>query len=201
MFTRRTSPALIGIPTLLAAGLLLAGCSTPASTGGSGSGSSAPAGSSSATGTTGSAGASAGELRDLGKTALASVGAGTLVSIEQEDDGTWEALVVGADGAETELRLADGAVVGTPSAKPADAEDQAENARYLGAAKLDFTEAATKIVSAQAGSIRELNLDDHAGAVVWEADVIDDTGAKHSVRIDAASGAVVSASTGDSDDD
>ena len=41
------------------------------------------------------------------------------------------------------------------------------------------------------GTITELGLDDHLGKVVWEGDVRDPSGTKHSVRIDAGSGDVV----------
>jgi uncharacterized membrane protein YkoI len=42
------------------------------------------------------------------------------------------------------------------------------------------------------GTVVELNLDDHNGRTVWEADVNDASGAKHEVTIDASTGDPVS---------
>ncbi|MGO2683398.1 PepSY domain-containing protein [Microbacterium sp.] len=46
------------------------------------------------------------------------------------------------------------------------------------------------------GTIIELNLDDEAGPTVWEGDVIEGSGAKHEVQIDAADGSVRRDDTG-----
>lgn len=135
-------------------------------------------------------------------TAREAVGSGTVTSIEQEAGGTsWEVLVVTAGGDEQEVHVAaDGErTTAGPTKETADAEDRTENERFVGAADLSVSEAASRLTRAVAGTVTELGLDDHAGAVVWEGDVTDASGTTHSIRIDAGSGEVV-ANTVDTDD-
>lgn len=135
-------------------------------------------------------------------TAREAVGSGTVTSIEQEAGGTsWEVLVVTAGGDEQEVHVAaDGErTTAGPTKETADAEDRTENERLVGAADLSVSEAASRLTRAVAGTVTELGLDDHAGAVVWEGDVTDASGTTHSIRIDAGSGEVV-ANTVDTDD-
>lgn len=135
-------------------------------------------------------------------TAREAVGSGTVTSIEQEAGGTsWEVLVVTAGGDEQEVHVAaDGErTTAGPTKETADAEDRTENERFVGAADLSVSEAASRLTRAVAGTVTELGLDDHAGAVVWEGDVTDASGTTHSIRIDAGSGEVVS-DTVDTDD-
>lgn len=135
-------------------------------------------------------------------TAREAVGSGTVTSIEQEAGGTsWEVLVVTAGGDEQEVHVAaDGdRTTAGPTKETADAEDRTENERFVGAADLSVSEAASRLTRAVAGTVTELGLDDHAGAVVWEGDVTDASGTTHSIRIDAGSGEVVS-DTVDTDD-
>lgn len=135
-------------------------------------------------------------------TAREAVGSGTVTSIEQEAGGTsWEVLVVTTGGDEQEVHVAaDGErTTAGPTKETADAEDRTENERLVGAADLSVSEAASRLTRAVAGTVTELGLDDHAGAVVWEGDVTDASGTTHSIRIDAGSGEVV-ANTVDTDD-
>lgn len=135
-------------------------------------------------------------------TAREAVGSGTVTSIEQEAGGTsWEVLVVTAGGDEQEVHVAaDGErTTAGPTKETADAEDRTENERVVGAADLSVSEAASRLTRAVAGTVTELGLDEHAGAVVWEGDVTDASGTTHSIRIDAGSGEVV-ADTVDTDD-
>lgn len=158
----------------------------------------------STSGSTGSGTDAAGNdaLGAAAETAREAVGSGTVTSIEQEAGGTsWEVLVVTADGNEQEVHVAaDGerATAG-PTKETSDAEDVAENQRFVDAADLSVAQAASTLVETVPGIVTELGLDDHAGTVVWEGDVRDDAGTKHSIRIDAGSGEVVS-NTVDTDD-
>lgn len=158
----------------------------------------------STSGSTGSGTDAAGNdaLGAAAETAREAVGSGTVTSIEQEAGGTsWEVLVVTSDGNEQEVHVAaDGerATAG-PTKETSDAEDVAENQRFVDAADLSVAQAASTLVETVPGTVTELGLDDHAGTVVWEGDVRDDAGTKHSIRIDAGSGKVVT-NTVDADD-
>lgn len=141
-------------------------------------------------------------LEAAATTARDAVGSGTVVSIEQEAGGTsWEVVVVTADGNEQEVHVAaDGKrTTAGPTKETTDAGDVAENQRFVDAADLSVTQAASALTDTVAGTVTELGLDDHAGAVVWEGDVRDASGTKHSVRIDAGSGKLVT-NTVDTDD-
>jgi len=151
-----------------------------------------------------SAAATAGNdaLPTAAATARKAVGSGTVTAIEQEAGGTsWEVLVVTADGREQEVHVdADGRrTTAGPTKETSDADDVAEAKRFVGAADLSVAQAASALTKAVSGTVTELGLDDHAGAVVWEGDVLDASGTKHSIRIDAGSGEVVT-NTVDTDD-
>lgn len=46
------------------------------------------------------------------------------------------------------------------------------------------------------GAVTELDLDSANGTTVWEAEVIDESGTKHEVTVDAATGTVLANTTG-----
>lgn len=204
--TKQTTARRIALVTALplVGALALAGCATDDDR----DDVAAPAASApSASATEGSAGAGTAAadgkpLAAAAATAREAVGSGTVTSIEQEAGGTsWEVLVVTAGGDEQEVHVAaDGErTTAGPTKETADAEDRTENERFVGAADLSVSEAASRLTRAVAGTVTELGLDDHAGAVVWEGDVTDASGTTHSIRIDAGSGEVV-ANTVDTDD-
>lgn len=127
-------------------------------------------------------------------TARNSVPGSTVSSIETENDDTrWKVQVVTTDGVEHEVEVAaDGTkVLSGPVTKPEDAKDTAKHRSRIQAAKLDVRAAIDAVTKAVDGRVTELNLDDHEGTTVWEADVVDPANAKHDVSIDAATGAVV----------
>ncbi len=127
-------------------------------------------------------------------TARGEVGSGTVMSAEHEQGASaYEVLVVTKDGTEHEVHTnADGtAVAGTPQTEAADADDTAEHERLVAGADLSVKQAVDALRDLHAGTVTEIGLDVHAGAVVWEGDVLDSSGTKHSVRIDAGSGDVV----------
>ena len=127
-------------------------------------------------------------------TARGEVGSGTVISVEQEQGASaYEVLVVTKDGTEHEVHTnADGtSVAGTPQTEAGDADDTAEHERFVAAADLSVKQAVDAFQDLHAGTVTELGLDDHVGTVVWEGDVLDSSGTKHSVRIDAGSGDVV----------
>ena len=188
--TARRIAAIVAVP--LVAGLVLSGCTASAPTSAPSTSRSAPTGSS----------ASPAALADAAKTAGAVTGSGTVISIEQEAGGSsWEVLVVADDGSEQEVHVsADGSsVIAGPTAKTSDAGDLAENVAFLAAAKIGVSKASELMRDAVAGSVTELGLDDHQGAVVWEGDVVDSANQRHSIRLDAGSGNVVTNSV-DTDD-
>ncbi|PZF57314.1 metallopeptidase [Curtobacterium sp. MCSS17_008] len=199
--TARRTALLAALP--LVGALALAGCATDDDDRDDAAGPAAPVPSVSAsTGAATTAAASNDALEAAAATARDAVGSGTVTSIEQEAGGSsWEVVVVSSDGTEQEVHVdADGKrTTAGPTKEPADADDAAENERFVGAADLSVTDAASALTDTVAGTVTELGLDDHAGKVVWEGDVVDGSGTKHSVRIDAGSGKVVT-STVDTDD-
>ncbi|MFC4119672.1 PepSY domain-containing protein [Nonomuraea zeae] len=148
---------------------------------------------------TGSPGApaEAGDLRAAAQAALGAVPNSTLISIETEENGRlWEVQVVGQDGTEHQMDVAAGKVVNGPTAEDEDAADKAEHRARVSAAKLDYAQAADKIMATvPEGRITELNLDGEQGRTVWESDVITPDGTKHEVTVDAVTGTVTSSSS------
>lgn len=129
-----------------------------------------------------------------GRTALDQVGSGEVISIEHENQGDlWEVEVFTSDGTKHNIDVSgDGArVVGTPVTESEDADDVREHRMRLREAKLDYAKAVRAVARAQAGEVTEIGLDDKAGRSVWEADVTDGSGVKHTVAIDSATGEVV----------
>lgn len=194
----RRVAALAALPVVAA--LALTGCSTDDTANGSSDSAASSSNGSSTTGasgggsTTAASAASNDALLAAVATARKSVGSGTVISVEQEQRGSaHEVLVVTKDGTEHEVHTdADGTgVTGTPQTETADADDRAEHERFVAAADLDVSKAVSAFEDLHAGSITELGLDDHLGKVVWEGDVVDGSGTKHSIRIDAGSGDVV----------
>lgn len=191
----RRVAALAALPVVAA--LALTGCSTDDTANGSSDSAASSSNGSSTTGgdsTTAASAASNDALLAAVATARKSVGSGTVISVEQEQRGSaYEVLVVTKDGTEHEVHTdADGTgVTGTPQTETADADDRAEHERFVAAADLDVSKAVSAFEDLHAGAITELGLDDHLGKVVWEGDVVDGSGTKHSVRIDAGSGDVV----------
>lgn len=191
----RRVAALAALPVVAA--LALTGCSTDDTANGSSDSAASSSNGSSTTGgdsTTAASAASNDALLAAVATARKSVGSGTVISVEQEQRGSaYEVLVVTKDGTEHEVHTdADGTgVTGTPQTETADADDRAEHERFVAAADLDVSKAVSAFEDLHAGAITELGLDDHLGKVVWEGDAVDGSGTKHSVRIDAGSGDVV----------
>lgn len=193
--TARSTRRVAGIAALpLVASLALVGCSTAQSDGGSSTTSSSSSSGSASGGATAASATSNDALRAAVATARDAVGSGTVISVEQEQNGTaYEVLVVTDDGTEHEVHTneAGTAVSGSPRTETSDADDRAENERFTAAADLTVDDAVGRFEDLHAGTITELGLDDHLGKVVWEGDVREASGTKHSVRLDAGTGKVV----------
>lgn len=123
-----------------------------------------------------------------GRTALAAVPGSSLVSIEENSDGSWVVDLINADGVAVEVGISpDGdRVIAGPSVtgEPTPGTDVAE---------LDYT-AATGVVLTEVpgGRITDLQLVvEKGGTYVWEADVVDASGARRAVDVDAVSGRVL----------
>lgn len=131
-----------------------------------------------------------------GRTAQAAVPDSTVTSLDLEQNGkAWEVEVTTPDGTQHEVHVsADGSqILSGPSVEHDDADDMAKNVRRMKAATVNFEAAAGKMLSnVPNGTILELELDEENGAVVWEAEVRDSTGAKSDVHIDAGSGELIS---------
>lgn len=120
-------------------------------------------------------------------------GQGTVVSVEDEADGTeWDVRVVLEDGTEQELHLAtDGTVLAGPSTDPTDPNEESRNRAQVAAASIGLAGAQKRMLAAvPGGRVTSIGLDDYQQGVVWRGDVLL-KGVRHDVRIDAVSGAVV----------
>lgn len=133
-------------------------------------------------------------LLAAGRKAEQAVSGSTLISIEAErNDTQWEAEVVTSDGTEHKVHLSsDGSkIIKGPVEQQDDAADKTKHRNRVKGAKLDYRAAVDTITQTVPGRVTELNLDSEQGATVWEADVIDSSGTKHEVVIDAATGKVI----------
>jgi uncharacterized membrane protein YkoI len=120
-------------------------------------------------------------------------GQGTVVSIEDEADGTeWDVRVVLEDGTEQEVHLGtDGTVLAGPSTDPTDPNEESRNRAQVAAASIGLAGAQKRMLAAvPGGRVTAIGLDDYQQGVVWRGDVLA-KGVRHDVRIDAVSGAIV----------
>ncbi|MFG1965141.1 PepSY domain-containing protein [Nonomuraea sp. NPDC049028] len=142
------------------------------------------------------------KLEEVGQAAMKAVPGSTLVSMETEENGgLWEVQVVDDKGVEHQMDVeSDKAkVVSGPRAE--DDENAGDKARYLDrvkAAKIDYAQAAAKILAAvPGGRITEINLDSHRDKIVWEVDVVPPNGSKQDMTVDATDGTVTKDSHSD----
>lgn len=109
--------------------------------------------------------------RAVAAIALASEKAGG-AAFELEENGSkgWEISVV-KDGQVTEVRVDQGGetVDGTRPDGPIDADDAAR----LGAATVSMSDALKTAAKASPGAVESIDMDDHAGAVVWTVELHD----------------------------
>jgi uncharacterized membrane protein YkoI len=130
-------------------------------------------------------------------TAVKHVPGGTLIFIQSEtaDTGTWKTHLVTADGTEQQVKVgSDGytVLVGPTPTNDTDA-DKAKHRNLIHGAHLDYQAAVAKVLAAVPdGSITTLQLDDHNGTTMWDADVWDTNLVGHQVAINATSGELVS---------
>ncbi|WP_146615772.1 PepSY domain-containing protein [Nonomuraea aridisoli] len=136
--------------------------------------------------------AGAADVRQAGEAARGAVPGSTIMAMETEENGRrWEVQLVGRDGTEHQVDVESGRVVSGPVAEDSDPEDKAEHLRLVQAAKLDYAQAADKVLATvPEGRITELSLDFEQNKAVWESDVVTPNGAEHDVTVDAASGQV-----------
>ncbi|WP_031938607.1 PepSY domain-containing protein [Prescottella defluvii] len=123
-----------------------------------------------------------------GRTAVAAVPGSSLISIEENIDGSWEVRVANADGTIIIVGLSpdgDSVIAGPSPAGERNTSSQEAN--------LDYS-AATGIVLGEVPGGRIVDLElvvEKGGTYVWEADVIDASGAQRAVDVDAVSGRVL----------
>jgi uncharacterized membrane protein YkoI len=120
-------------------------------------------------------------------------GEGTVVSIEDEADGTeWDVRIVQQDGTVQEVHLGtDGTVLAGPSTDATDPNEESRNRAQVAAVSVGLAGAQRRMLAAvPGGRVTAIVLDDYRQGVVWRGDVLA-KGVRHDVRIDAVSGAVV----------
>lgn len=121
------------------------------------------------------------------------VGEGTVVSVEDESDGTeWDVRVVLTDGTVQEVHLSSaGTVVAGPSTDATDANAESANRAQVAAAAVTLGSAHAKMLAAvPGGRVTAIVLDEYQDRVVWRGDVLVG-GVRHDVRIDAVNGSTV----------
>ncbi|MEV6151932.1 PepSY domain-containing protein [Nonomuraea sp. NPDC052129] len=142
------------------------------------------------------------KLEEVGQAATKAVPGSTLVSMETEENGgLWEVQVVDDKGVEHQMDVESGTAKVVSGPRAEDDENAGDKARYLDrlkAAKLDYAQAAAKVLAAvPGGRITEINLDSHRDKIVWEVDVVPPNGSKQDMTVDATDGAVTKDSHSD----
>ncbi|MBE1537161.1 PepSY domain-containing protein [Actinomadura algeriensis] len=153
-------------------------------------------------------------------TALKTVPGGHIEGLEVDYDGgrlVWEVDVLAVDGAWRELHLdtGDGHVltdrVDRPEAgedgddcidtEPGDAgSDPAVRTAALRSAKTTALRAARVARKEVPGAVTSVDFEYHRTAYAWEVDITADDGVEHKLKVDAASGGLISHSSGKGDD-
>ncbi|MEU7746475.1 PepSY domain-containing protein [Nonomuraea sp. NPDC049158] len=142
------------------------------------------------------------KLEEVGKAAMKAVPGSTLVAMETEENGNlWEVQVVDDKGIEHQMDVESDTtkVVSGPRAEDDEnADDKARHLDRIKSAKLDYAQAAAKVLAAvPGGRITEINLDSHRDKIVWEVDVVPPNGSKQDMTVDASDGAVTKDSHSD----
>jgi uncharacterized membrane protein YkoI len=142
------------------------------------------------------------KLEEVGQAAMKAVPGSKLVSMETEENGNlWEVQVVDDKGIEHQMDLESNTAKVVSGPRAEDDENADDKARYLDrikSAKLDYAQAAAKVLAAvPGGRITEINLDSHRDKIVWEVDVVPPNGPKQDMTVDATDGAVTKDSHSD----
>ncbi|MEV5407387.1 PepSY domain-containing protein [Thermopolyspora sp. NPDC052614] len=134
------------------------------------------------------------DIKRVGEAALKAVPNGTIVKMDAADQGKmWDVTVAGEDGALQSMKIdaQSGQVKGSP--KPEEGGDKAKTQELVQKAKIDYAQAAEKMLSqAPGGHLTKLELDDADGKAVWKGEVADEQGEKREMRVDAETGEVMS---------
>ncbi|MFJ9729623.1 PepSY domain-containing protein [Streptomyces sp. NPDC101209] len=125
---------------------------------------------------------------------------GTVTSVELEGHqgkAAWKVDIVDSKGTEHEVTVnaADGKVTGSK----ADQDDD-HDAIAAKSAKTELAQAVNTALGKVPGTATSAELDDHNGRAAWHVDVTDTKGTEHEVTVDAQSGKVTAAQTGDDHD-
>lgn len=124
----------------------------------------------------------------------AAVRGGTVVSVEDESDGSsYEVHVVDSTGAEQEVHLdAAGIVRSGPTAVETDDDARSDNRAHVAAASVGLASARDRMLeSVPGGRVTAIALGEYRDRVAWSGDVTDRKGVRHEVRIDGVNASVV----------
>ncbi|GGV39383.1 hypothetical protein GCM10010182_74740 [Actinomadura cremea] len=153
-------------------------------------------------------------------TALETVPGGRIEGLEVDYDGgrlVWEADVLAADGTRRELHLdtRDGHVLADQIDRPEAGEGgddcndtksgggasaPAVQAAALRSAKITATQAARVALKEVPGTMTSVDFEYHRTAHAWEIDITADNGTEHKLKVDSASGRLISNIAGEADD-
>jgi uncharacterized membrane protein YkoI len=136
---------------------------------------------------------SAADIERVGQAALKAVPNGTIVKMDADDVGKmWDVTVAGEDGALQSMKIDAQSGQVKESPKPEEDGDKAKTQELVQKAKVDYAQAAEKMLGqAPGGRLTMLELDDADGTALWKGEVIDEQGEKREMRVDAETGEVV----------
>ena len=137
------------------------------------------------------------DIERVGQAATEAVPGGTIIEMDADDDGkVWDVTVAGEDGTAQAMKIDAETAKVTASPSPKPDVDKAKTQELVAAAKIDYAQAAEKILGEVPGgrlTKLELETEEDSGKAVWKGEVTDEQGETREVAVDAETGDVMPA--------
>ncbi|GGM77171.1 hypothetical protein GCM10010106_24540 [Thermopolyspora flexuosa] len=137
------------------------------------------------------------DIERVGQAATEAVPGGTIIEMDAEEDGkVWDVTAVGEDGTAQAMKIDAETAKVTASPSPKPDVDKAKAQELVEAAKIDYKQAAEKILGeVPGGRLTKLALEteEESGKAVWTGEVTDEQGETREVTVDAETGDVMPA--------
>ena len=137
------------------------------------------------------------DIERVGQAATEAVPGGTIIAMDADDDGkVWDVTVAGEDGTAQAMKIDAETAKVTASPSPKPDVDKAKAQELVEAAKIDYKQAAEKILGEVPGgrlTKLELETEEDSGKAVWKGEVADEQGETREVAVDAETGDVMPA--------
>lgn len=134
-------------------------------------------------------------IQRVGAVALGAVPDSKIVSMKSENDGKkWEVVTASKDGEKHQMTIDPQSrkVTKGPEAEKSSSQEKSQTQQLLKAAKVDYKEAADKMLGAFPGSsLKKLKLTKGDSRTVWKGTVEDADKTEHKVLVNAATGALI----------